>query len=383
MKTHAYLRAGLLQAVLLLFIIHPWQVAAQVRVNKVSDASVLAGKNGIVYNLPRTVVNVDLAITLTRQFAGPLAAYASEYIGLDNVIKKDVITYDIGHAEISTATEPDPGQVYIIEKEEKSPEEIWISFDGNAPVLAMETFDKDLTPKSFSNWHEGLFSTPDPAMLFLKYTESMTREVVDTIIRKVSIDTLVFEQVTLRSSRVEYSDVEKAQQAAAEISQIENDEYNLLIGYQETAYSKESLEYLLSRLGRLKQEYLKLFTGVSTTETLHFNFVVFPVKDNTEGEYFITGFSKSNGMTDEEGQNAIVLNLKPDYDFGNFDRVSGTGIVYRLPGTVSAALTYQGVELVSKRIDVLQFGPLLSLPSSVHRVEFDSNTGALKTVIMQ
>ena len=51
-------------------------------------------------------------------------------------------------------------------------------------------------------------------ILFRKYTESPTREVIDTIIRKVSIDTLVIEEKIFKRSMVEFSDQEKAQEAA-------------------------------------------------------------------------------------------------------------------------------------------------------------------------
>jgi hypothetical protein len=144
---------------------------------------------------------------------------------------------------------------------------------------------------------------------------------------------------------------------------------------------------MLGQLEKQRQEYLKLFTGVNLTETILFDFVVFPDNANEEGNYNVAGFLKTTGIVDPDGQNIITLNIKRD-NAGLIlsevnDGQAGTGLVYRVPQPVTAVLSYQGVELVSKRIEVLQLSPILALPSGFKRVEFDMQTGALKTVILE
>jgi hypothetical protein len=363
------------------------EVTAQVRVTKVTSPDMLAGKKGIVYTLPGTLIHVNLSVIKTQQYAGPLAEFARDYLGIDDVITKNSVSYAIGDAALWTATEPDPGQVYLIEKEEKSQGEIWISFGKSTPVLTLEKFDKTVSPKGFANWNEGLFVAPEPGMLFRKYTESPTREVIDTVIRKVSIDTLVLEEKIFRHSMVEFSDQEKALEAAGRIKQIEQDKYNLLVGYQETAYSRESLEFMYDKLEEQRLEYLKLFTGVSVAETLKFDYQVFPESGKEEQKYSFAGFSKSSGMIAPEGQNAITISLQSDaVDLKPDDpdkNQPATGLVYRLPLTVQAIVSFQDKELVSKRVEVLQLGSTLTLPPEFKRVEFDLQTGALKSVVIE
>jgi len=363
------------------------EIVAQVRVTKVTGQEMLTGRNGIVYTLPRTQIHVDLWIAKTQQFAGPLAEFAGEYLGIDEVITKDAVNYSIENAAICTSTEPDPGQVYLIEKEEKSSGEIWISFGRSTPVLTLEKFDKTISPEGFIKWNEDLFITPDPGHIFRKHTESLSRDVIDTIIRKVSIDTLVYEEKIFRHSMVEFTDREKAQEAAERIKQIEQDKYNLLVGYQETAYSEGALEFMYNKLEEQRLEYLKLFTGVTVTETLKFVYQIFPETGRESQEYRLAGFSKSNGMTSPEGQNNISIsiisddvNLLPDLPAEN---QSATGLVYRVPRSVQAVLTYQEKELVSRRIEVLQLGAVQALPPAFKRVEFDQETGALKSVVLE
>lgn len=360
---------------------------AQVRVTKVADQAALSGKKGIVYSLPRTRIHISLLVKKTENFAGPLAEYAKSMAGLAHVIDKNTVSYSIEDVSVFTTTEPDPGQVYLLEKEEKSQNEVWISFGKTAPVMTLERFDKSSHPAGFSSWNNNLFIAPEQDGLFRKYTDSPTREIVDTIIRKVSIDTVVLVDKIFKRSMVDFSDEEKAQEAAAKIRQIEQDQYNLLIGYQETAYSIESLRFMYEKLEEQRQEYLKLFAGVSVEEVILFDLPVVPDATMEEQAYPVAGFSKTVGLTTAEGQNAIQLKLKQDdasvLNPGKGDGPSGPGIVYRAPGKVNAVVTFQGKELISLQLDVLQLGALLSLPPDFKRVEFDMETGGLKTVVLE
>jgi hypothetical protein len=371
----------------ILTVIAPGVIFSQVRVTKITSPEMLAGKNGIVYTLPRTQVHVDLWITKTEKFAGPLAEFAADYLGLDEVIKNNSISYEISNTEIKTSVDPDPDQVYIIEKDDKGSGEVWISFGKSTPVLALEKFDKALAPEGFTSWNDDLFLSPAPGQIFRKYTESPTREVIDTITRKVSIDTLVLEQKIYKHSMVEFTDKEKAEEAAARIKQIEQDKYNLLVGYQETAYSRETMEFMYNKLEEQRLDYLELFTGISVNQTLKFDYQIFPDAKNENQEYILSGFSKNAGIIGAEGQNIISVAFKPDA-VNAIPRESGTsqavsGIVYRVPQSGRAVVSYQGKEIVSRGIEVLQLGSVLTLPPSFKRVEFDPETGALRSVIME
>jgi hypothetical protein len=363
-------------------------IKAQVRVSKVTGPEMMAGKKGIVYNLPRTMIHVDLYVSKTQQFPGPLAEFAADYIGIDDVIKKNAVSYAVESAGLFSTSEPDPGQVYLIEKEEKSSGEIWISFGKSSPLLTLEKFDKTVSPPGFVSWNEHLFESTDPAYLFKKYTESPTREVIDTIIRRVSVDTLVIEEKTFKRSMVEFSDQEKAQEAADKIRQIEKDKYNLLVGYQETAYSREAMEFMYNKLEEERMEYMKLFTGVSVKEILKLKYQFFPDTGKEEQEYRLAAVSKFNGVISPDGQNDVKVNLQTDSEILKpADPAAGqsvtTGFVYRVPMFAQAVLTVQGKEMDSKRLEILQFGSIQSLPPEFKRVEFDMETGALKSVILE
>jgi hypothetical protein len=360
---------------------------AQIRVTHITSPEQINGKNGIVYSLPRTQLVVELGIVKAQQFAGPLAEYASEFLGINNVILKDAVSYSIDKAAIVPVNEPDPDQVYLIEKEDKSQGETWISFGTEPPLMTMEYFQKGMGPAGFSTWNKDLYMTAEAGKLFKKYTDSPTREIIDTVTRRVSIDTLVYQQQIFKRYREEYSDREKAQDAADHITQIEHDKYNLLIGYPETAYSKDALEFMLNELEKQRLDYLKLFTGVTVNETLKFIYPISPEPGRENQEYVVTGFSKTGGIVAPEGQNQVILSLKSNDEGGKTpDPPSGqtvTGLVYELPKPFLAVLNFQGKELVSRKVDVLQLGTKMSLPSTFKKIEFDLHTGAVRSVVLE
>lgn len=388
MKNILFKRLSFITVLFILIFCGRNDIIAQVRVSKVSGTEMLAGKKGVVYTLPRSQVHVDLIISKTQQFPGPLAEFAAEYIGLDDVITKSAVNYAVENATVFSSAEADPTQVYLIEKEEKSQGEIWISFGKSASLMTLEKFDKTLSPEGFVSWNENLFMVPDPGNLFKKYTESLAREIIDTIVRRISIDTLVIEEMIFKRSMVEFTDQEKAQEAADKIRQIEKDKYNLLVGYQETAYSREAMEFMYDRLEEVRMEYLKLFAGVSIKEILKFNYLFFPEAGKEVQEYRLAALSKFSGIISPDGQNDVKVTLQPDAEIvQQTDPFAGQvvtgGFVYRIPMSAQAILTVQGKEMDSKRMEILQFGSIQSLPPEFKRVEFDMETGTLKSVVLE
>jgi hypothetical protein len=120
MKNSSLKRLTLAAISLMLFFSANEGIYSQVRVSRVNASELPAGRKGLLYNLPRTMICVDLEVTKTHQIPGPLADFTADYLGLDNVITKGSVNYAVENATIYSSTEADPSEVYLIEKEEKS-----------------------------------------------------------------------------------------------------------------------------------------------------------------------------------------------------------------------------------------------------------------------
>ncbi len=361
------------------------ELSAQIRVTPVRDESSFAGKKGVVYALPRTRILVDLRVKKTQHIPGPLAAYAKDYLGVGEVITKKQVDYSLTDVRIDWKTEQDPGRIYLIEKEEKSSGEIYLSLDPDQPVISMEKFSKDAPTPGLPAWEPGLFLTKETEGLFRKYSEAATREVVDTIIRRISIDTLVIEETTFKRSMVGFTDVEKAQEALDRIRQIEQDKYNLLVGYQETAYSGDALGFMYGKLEEERQAYVRLFTGVILTEELGFRFEAVPDAGQEDQRYVLTGFSEEAGIipAEEDAEVALELEFSPlPSGFKEAD-VLFTGLVYRVPAETRASVLLGERELASAWIPVLQLGPVYALPAEFKRIDFDLKTGTVRKIVLE
>ena len=362
-------------------------LSAQVRVTHISAPEELTGRRGVVYTLPRSVVEVELFITKTQQVPGPLASYTKDYLGLQEVVTKASVAYSMEGVELQVMTEPDPGRIYLIEKEEKSTGEIWLAFGKSGQPVKIERFFKETKPTGFEAWGEPILLTPHSDQLFTKYSESSKREVIDTIVRKVSVDTLIMEQTVFKRSMVGFTDKEKAEEAVDKIRQIEQDKYNLLVGYQETAYSREALEFMFNKLEEEQLEYRKLFTGVVIKERYTVKFFVNP-NPALEGQtYHLTGFSKTNGVVATDAQNAVTLSFIRDKSLPDIGEAgpapAAMGMVYRLPEKAEAVVTHRGVIIGRKMMEILQFGPVYTLPPEFKRAAFDIETGTLRYLILE
>jgi len=368
--------------VLTILLISHAHLVAQVRVTRLASEGDAAGKKGVVYALPRTEIEIGLKVTKISQYPGPLAEYAREFLGIGDPVVSSSVHYRLDGACIMTTSAPDPDQIYLIEKEDKSQGEIWISFGKG--TMRMENFIKGTSPAGFDHWNDAFYIQTDESDLYSKYSASATREVIDTIVRKVSIDTLMIEEIRLKRSLVEYPDRDKAQDAMDRINRIEADIYNILIGYQETAYSKDALEFMYTRLMKEKQEYISLFTGASVEETLQFTYRVIPNPQTGSCEYNIAGFSDEQGLVEPGDGNLIRLIIEPCESDSNTSsgQMSG-GVVYRVPFEAGLRIEYNDLQMASHKAGILQFGALFSLPSEFKKFELNLETGELNSLVME
>ena len=100
-------------AMITLFVI-PHFLTAQISVSKIDDSFNAGNKDGIVYALPRTLIQVDVTVEQKELLAGPLRNYAEKYLGITNYISQDAFEYSIKGIKLIPVSEPDPEQYYFV-----------------------------------------------------------------------------------------------------------------------------------------------------------------------------------------------------------------------------------------------------------------------------
>jgi len=371
----------------------------QVNVYHIDQSTIPQTQEGIFYSLPRTVVNIEVTIDRIENYKGPYAEYALRYLGLQNVVAENSVGFKIVGISITTSSEPDPEQYYFVELGEKA------SKTEKAGLLCLS--ESGLILGTFPGEHDtneavaGIMESPGGTALsetdvfpeiFKYYADMSVFEKVDTIIRKVSIDTMTLEKQYLKRTMVEKSPEQKAKEAADFISKIKENRFNLLIGYQEVSYNQETLEYMDTQLKLLEMEYMKLFTGISIhkTYTFHYKYIPLPGQINTEVPIF--KFISTRGVIDlgDVGGRAVTVKVQR---VGNTNQVSSylnravkenktQGFYYRIPELARITVKQNEDTFTETQCLINQLGIITYLPVRNWKVRFHGETGGLKAIVI-
>jgi hypothetical protein len=211
----------------------------------------------------------------------------------------------------------------------------------------------------------------------------------DTIIRRVAVDTVQKEQFFYRNRIIDRSTEDMALEALRKIEKIRESRYNLLTGFQETAYEAGTIKYMDGELKVLENEYLDLFRGKSTTDYYHYTFYFTPETSTSTVSKTLFKFSTGTGIIENRsgsGEN-VQIELIPNElaePAGSFAKAgSENGIAYRLPGFAIAKVKSESQNFIEKRIQINQFGVVRRLPPGKFNAQFHPETGGIKSVIME
>jgi len=374
--------------------------SGQISVFHIDQSIVPLTRQGIFYALPRTVVNIEVTIDRVENYKGPYAEYALRYLGLQNVVMANSVKFKISGINITTSAEPDPGQYYFVELGDnlsKTEESGLLSLNESGLILSTLPDDLDTAGSTIRIIKEkdGIVLTEKDVFpeIFKYYADISVFEKIDTIIRKVSIDTLTLEQQILKRTMVEKSPEQKAREAADFISRIKENRFNLLTGYQEVSYNQETLEYMDTQLKLLEKEYMKLFTGISIHKTYSHDFKYIPLSNQINTEVPIFKFISNRGLVDLNQMGGSVVTIKVQR-VGNTNQVASylnraleetksQGFYYRIP-ELARVTVKQGAGLIEQTQCLInQLGVVTYLPVSRWKVKFHEETGGIKGVVLE
>ena len=386
-------------AILIQFLL-VYNAASQINVLRIDNNSAPQTKDGIFYSLPRTVIKIDVKIDRVENYQGPYADFALRFLGLKNVISANSIDYKISNITITTYPEPDPDQYYFVELGDK------ISKGERAGMLSLSDAGVILGTLSESVDTLGTFmhltktgESPADAdkdafgELFKYFADASVFEKVDTIIRKINIDTMTVERQYYKRTMVEKSPEQKAKEAADYISKIKENRFNLISGTQEVNYNKETLEYMDDQLNHMEKEYLKLFTGISVHKSVTFSYKYIPVPNQINTEIPIFKFLRSKGVIDLDEQGGKVITIKVQR-VGNTNTVANylkkaekdskvKGFSYRIPELARVSVKLDENTQEETQCLISQLGVVTNLPASKWKVQFHKETGGIKSMEIQ
>lgn len=358
-----------IESIITLFLLIPLIGLSQIQVSKVENRSINTSADGFYYSLPRTIIKVDMLYQKIEQLRGPLADFTEEYLGTSDFIKKNESTYKLLDISVKPEAQADPNQLYYVQFPlERSKENMIHSF-LLSPFGTLAAFND--VPG------EGRVREPlvDQTLMYMEGPESFhydatynRKRKVDTVVRKITIDTLTFDRFLFKSSWVDKSLKEKANEAALQINTIRESRFNLITGYHEVNFG-EGMRYMDQQLKKLEQEYLELFLGkeLVTIESQTVYYIPDPNNNSWELYKFPDRHVVSVSVTPTSL--AEQLPAKPTQKINS--------IYYRIPASAFIEISSQGKVYYTAEMQISQLGVNATAPLGNTKLLFDPETGNL------
>ncbi len=344
---------------------------------------------GFHYFLPRTVIAVDVAVTRTHHQPGPFAQYAERFLGLENTISSPAVDYRIANLTINSFAEPDPDQLYFVSFD-PGDEALYLTLSEAGMLLGVNRplADSESVRQPGDTKEYGTFGTE---ATFNYFIDLNLQERIDTILERVRVDTMTIERQTLRRSWVEKSSEVRAREVADHILRIRDKKFDLITGFAEIPYSREALEYMYKEMNRKENDYLALFTGISSSETIRYRYTFVPDPDRGPGPWTLFHFSAREGVLAEPRPGSIPVSVEATRNTTQnpfttlaqrlpASRSEQTGFYYRIPQHSTILLREGDVLRAEARMLVNQFGVVTWMPPHEMEIEFYPNTGSIKSV---
>lgn len=362
-------------------------VHGQVQSYPITSTNADYNSDGFIYALPMNVFKIDVHVVKSDRYKGKYSDYAAKLLGLSDVITKDATTYSIKKVEIQTLTEVDTNNIYFAQFPDKMKDDKSFMINLNEKGFISSFYATEKNDKN--SYKTNIASTP-----FRDLLKPAQIEKVDTIIRRVSIDTTVIEEKVLRRSISEKSLEQQAKEIADLIYKIEDNKFSIITGYSEVNYSKESMQFMLDNLNKTEKEYLAYFKGsiVNSDEVFTFYFTPGSKPENTLNSLF--RFSASEGVIDKQAQGGEVVSIVIN-PVNNLNKVRNfetsrlqakrkvRGLYYRIPELAVVNVKIGNRTLAVDKLHISQMGTISFLPSnSLSNAEFNSN-GSLKSIIIE
>lgn len=301
----------------------------------------------VPYSLPRTSLEFTVKAVRTDFTAGPYAAYASKYLGID-VRTADETSYAISEVSMRSYSEADPSARYFLT----------VSKETRAAMLRLTSqgLVSNGNQQVKSDWkfpaRQKQEFTVRPANL-TNASGAMGREVV-----------------------VEKGEEAKAAEVAKRIFAIRENKYNILVGDTDATYSGEAMKTAIDALDAMEAELMELFVGRTSSGEQQAVFEIIPESGMQNTVAF--RLSQTSGLVAPDDYSgtpwfveivpeplaAPLAKEEPAPAQGKKGRqpVPVQTIRYRVPVVCSVSLGDGVTVLLNQRVPVYQLGEEIEYP---------------------
>jgi hypothetical protein len=343
------------------------QTDQQVYIHPLSDTSGLR-EGAIVYALPRTVFTIVAETERIVEKPGPYAAYASDYLGIEDAIKTEAEKWSLISVKLIAHQETDPSEYYIIESNSL--------FETNILALKKEGLILDLNSEQFNSDKNQTGSFGDAAGSS-KLSDFGSDEYYllqrDTVYKRVNIDSSFVRVPYIVEKKKKLNSEQLAERAAKRLLEMREGKHLILTG-EATVFPQN--EAPINEINRLEKEYTELFAGKTFRERRIFTYQVIPDKEKDTKAVPVFYFSASSGPSGNSSSGATPVSIQyvPEAKTKDLNIITAKSgdpgaqtwdkLFYRVPDIVNVRVLKGNDLLLNSRRMIYQFGTIIQLPAN-------------------
>lgn len=339
------------------------QAAVKVSVTPTSSMS-NATENVVVYHLPQTVLRVEVEMDKVIRKAGPYFRYTERLLNISNVILEDSESWRIRSIKVVPVGRADDNQAYAI------------AMDG--PGVAQNVTLNNQGVLCGINLSTPCMDVPAASYVY-------TPEIQKT---DVTFDAVPRLEKLLKQT----STAAMAEEAANYIYKIRKRRSKIFsANFPILPPDGLSLELTKAELDTLETQFMELFTGKETVQTIKRVIEHIPTRTNPENTVLFR-FSTNAGMVDPMDLSGapVYLEVKhkaiPELPHAEAKKETKSNGLYHIkPGKATVRIVDRSTLMLEEEMDIAQFGQVMSMPAAVLEqpnvsIELSPVTGALKRV---
>lgn len=301
--------------------------------------------HGLWYNLPKTVIRVEMVAEKVVVKPGPFYRYSQRLLNITDVKTEPLEEWRIAGASVSAYGMPDPKRQYRI------------SVEGSPSLAAVSlTSDGILAGININGYHSR------------EITESKPEEVI-------TLESVNFQNVPFTEEQlIKSSTAAMAEEVAKEIYRLRQLRNQLLQGELEALPADEgSYRQTLAEIDRQEKAFMELFTGKEVIQTVKRCYDFVPEEGQNLNTVLLR-FSHQNGFLDAMDMSGTPVYIEVNVDtrqFKNFvaeetsKSLNTSGLVYCKPVVAEVKIIDRTLLLTQQEVQLAQFGKLLRLPSGM------------------
>lgn len=321
----------------------------------------VGGPQTLIYSLPKTRIDIAVAVTKTTTKAGPYAAYAEKYLSLTGAPLTDSDVYEISAVKIVPVNEPDPDHFYSINfKSYPSNLEKLFTMTQQGLMLNLENSWNALS-REFPSKYQGSGIVFERSIY-----EPTISEKTDTLYKTILTDASFVKVPVYKKSLTIKNEADKAQDMADLILKLRKRRVKLMMGEYDYHPDGAALKVIVAELTKQEEELMANFIGKKTRETRYFYYSFAPTSSLSKEMLW---FSEDKGVseTPRGGASAVSVTISmkdsviPVGESKPAEKITNS-IFFRSPVIAQVSVKTGNTILAESKVPVYQAGKIQQMP---------------------